>query len=154
DSPRSQAVTVCAGATITRNCALAPNPGTISGTVTDAGSSQPVQGAVVTYSGGSATTNQSGQYTLANAAEGSYTVTASAMNYVNQGQSVTVLPGASVIKTFALSLVPGTITGRVTSAPTGQPVAGAAVSYSGGSTITNSARPFSLANVPPGTYSL
>jgi phosphatidylinositol-3-phosphatase len=46
----------------------------------------------------------------------------------------------------------GTITGQVTSIHTGYPLGGATVSYSGGSTTTNSSGYFTLNNVAAGTY--
>ena len=134
---QSASVTLTAGSTTTQNFALAPNPGTITGTVTDAGSAAPIAGATVSYSGGSTTTNGSGAYTLANVAEGSYSVTASATGYASQSRTVTVGPGATATQNFALTRPNGAITGTVTSAATGSPISGATVSYSGGSTTTN-----------------
>jgi len=151
---QTASVTASAGAATTQNFILSPNPGTISGTVTDAGSTAPIAGATVSYSGGSATTDGSGNYTLAGVAEGSYTLTASASGYQSQSRTVTVGPGATATQNFALTLPYGAITGTVTDAATGSAIGGATVSYSGGSATTNSSGQYTLANVPPGTYSI
>src|SRR5205823_10945643 len=129
-----------------------PNPGTITGTVTDAGTAAPLAGATDSYSGGSTTTNASGQYSLASVAEGSYTVTASASGYTSQNRTVSVGPGATVTQNFALVKPYGAISGTVIDAATGAPINAATVSYSGGSTATNASGQYTLPNVPPGNY--
>src|SRR6266568_9251304 len=43
-----------------------PSPGTIAGTVTDTNTGFPINGATVSFAGGSTTTSASGQYTLGN----------------------------------------------------------------------------------------
>src|SRR5216683_2522627 len=151
---QSASVTLTASTTTTQNFALAPNPGTITGTVTDAGTAAPISGATVSYSGGSTTTNSSGGYTLANVAQGSYSVTASAIGYAAQSRTVTVGPGATATQNFALTPPNGAITGTVTSAASGSAISGATVSYSGGSTTANGSGQYTLSNVAPGTYSL
>jgi len=151
---QSATVTLAAGTTTTQNFALAPNPGTITGTVTDAATAAPIAGATVSYSGGSTTTNSSGGYTLANVAEGSYTVTASATGYTSQSPTVTVGPGATATQNFALTPPNGAITGTVVNATTGSPISGATVSYSGGSTTTNGSGQYTLSSVAPGTYTV
>ena len=150
----SASVTLTAGTTTTQNFALAPNPGTITGTVTDAATTAPIAGATVSYSGGSTTTDSSGVYTLANVAEGTYSVTASAAGYAGQSRTVTVGPGATATQNFALTPPNGAITGTVTNAATATPISGATVSYSGGSTTTNGSGQYTLSNVAPGTYSV
>ncbi len=151
---QSASVTLTAGTTTTQNFALAPNPGAITGTVTDAGTAAPISGATVSYSGGSTTTNSSGVYTLANVTEGSYSVTASATGYTNQSRTVTVGPGATATQNFALTPPNGAITGTVTGAGNGSAISGATVSYTGGSTTTNASGQYTLSNAAPGTYSV
>src|SRR5439155_957425 len=151
---QNASVTLTAGNTTTQNFALAPNPGTITGTVTDAGTGAPIAGATVSYSGGSTTTDGSGAYTLANVAEGSYSVTAGATGYTSQSRTVTVGPGGTATQNFALTRPNGAITGTVTSAATGSPISGATVSYSGGSTTTNGSGQYTLSNVATGTYNV
>ena len=151
---RSQSVIVSAGTTVTQNFTLAPNPGTISGSVTDSSTSQPVSGAAVSYSGGSATTNAQGQYSLTGVLEGTYTVTASASGYSGSSQTITIGPGESAAQNFSLAPQPGSITGTVTDSVTRQALSGATVAYAGGSGITNASGQYSLANVAEGSYSV
>src|SRR5207244_7688796 len=110
---QSASVTLAAGSTTTQNFALAPNPGTITGTVTDAGTAAPIAGATVAYSGGSTTTDGSGAYTLANVAEGSYSVTESARGSVTQSRTVTVGPGATATQNFAFTPQTAALSGTV-----------------------------------------
>ncbi len=145
---------VASNSTTTLNFALTQS-GTISGTVTSS-TGVAIANATVSYSGGSttATTNASGAFTL-NVAPGTYSVTASASGYQNSTQSnVTVSIGTTAIANFSLLQLIGTITGTVTNSA-GAAIAGATVSYSGGSAtaISNSAGGYSL-NVAPGTYSV
>src|SRR5256885_11360810 len=91
----------------------------------------PIAGATVSYSGGSTTTDGSGAYTLANVAEGSYSVTASATGYVTQSRTVTVGPGATATQNFALTGQTTQLTGTVTDAATSKPITAATVSAGG-----------------------
>jgi acid phosphatase len=68
-------------------------------------------------------------------------------------------PGASIYVTsmaefFGPSTTPGTISGHVTNANTGAAIAGATVSFSGGSTTTDSNGAYSFSNVASGTYNV
>jgi len=150
---QSQPVTVSTGATTTQNFALA-RAGTITGTVSDAGTSQAISGATVAYSGGSTTTDAAGHYTLSGLAAGTYTVTAAASAHVSQNQTVTVSAGGATTQNFALAASPGAITGAVTDNGSGQPLGGATVSYSGGSTTADAAGHYTLSAVAAGTYTV
>jgi hypothetical protein len=157
-------VSVTPGATTTKNFALVPNPGSITGTVKDSVSSTPISGATVcistggTCSGTSTTTAADGTYTLSLLAEGSYQVTASAIGYSSLSATVNVAPGTPTTYGFALTAGPGTISGTVTDSITGLPIGGATVciSTSGtcGSTSTTTAGngTYTLSNVAPGSY--
>jgi hypothetical protein len=150
----SSSVAVGPGGTVIQNFSLAPQPGTIAGTVTDSVSKQPIGGATVSYSGGSTTTNAQGQYTLSAVSEGSYSVTTSATNYASVSSAVTVGPGGSVVQNVALAPSPGSISGAVTDASTKLVISGATVSYSGGSTTTNAQGQYSLTGVVEGSYTV
>ena len=68
-------------------------------------------------------------------------------------------PGASVYvqsmaEFFGPNTTPGSITGHVTDSSTGAAISGATVSYSGGSTATDSSGAYTLNNVPAGTYNV
>jgi hypothetical protein len=127
-------------------------PGEITGTVTDAGTGSPIAGATVLYSGGSATTDANGGYTIDSIASGSQMLTASATGYATMQQAVNVPPNGSVVADFALTPAATYIAGEVRDAVTTQPIAGATVSYTGGSTQTDALGLYRLENPPPGTY--
>lgn len=127
-------------------------PGEITGTVSDAGTGGSIAGATVSYSGGSATTDANGGYRIDTIASGSQTLTASAVGYATMQQTVNVPPNSSVVADFALPPPATYIAGEVRDAITTQPIAGATVSYSGGSTQTDSLGRYRLENTPAGTY--
>jgi len=83
---------------------LAPlDTGAITGTVTDAETTNPIEGATVTADGYSTTTASDGTYTLAGLPVDSYTVTASATGYESASQEVTVSADTTTTVDFALS---------------------------------------------------
>ena len=150
-SDQSQAVTVNPAATSTGAFNLAPLAGSVSGVVTDAASGAVLAGATVSYSGGQATTDDSGAYTFTGITEGTYDVSASASGYAAQTLSVTVGPGQAASQNFALApFGVGTASGQVTDAVTGLPVAGATVSYVGGTATSDSGGMYTLASLPDG----
>ena len=167
---QSQSVTnvsVTPGGTTSKNFALVPNPGSISGTVTDAFTTFPIANATVctgtddtcaTFSS-KTTTASDGTYTLSGLTEGSYQVNVVAVPYASQtATNVSVTPGGSTSKNFALVPGPGTISGTVTDSVTALPIGGATVciSTSGvcGSTTTTTVGDgtYTLNNVAPGSY--
>ena len=131
-------VSVTAGE-MTNNVDLAlDRSATISGTVTDSGSSAPLQGVLVfaVDSNGdyitSDSTNSSGQYTLnTNLVTGTYNITAPFPDnhFPNMVSGVAVVAGSQYNVDMALD-PSGIISGRITNAADGQPVAGAFVSAS------------------------
>ena len=70
-----------------------PDAGTIAGNVTEVEEGSAIAGATVVVEGTdlSATTDDTGYYTITNIAEGTYTVTASATGYIDDSQTVEVL---------------------------------------------------------------
>ena len=150
---QTETVTVTAGQTTTApTFALPAVPtGSITGAVTDA-NNDPLAGATVAYSGGSATTDSTGAYTFNNVPEGSVTLTASLSGYQSASETVPVTAGqTTTAPTFVLQAAPvGTIQGHVTNA-SGAALAGATVAYGGGSTTTDSSGNYSLTQVPAGT---
>jgi YD repeat-containing protein len=101
-------VSVSIGGTTTQNASLA-TPGGVTGQITQAGGSSAIVGATVaTHQGsesvGSATTDGSGNYTIAGLAPGTYAVQATAAGYVPQSQtSVSVTSGTNATANLALS---------------------------------------------------
>ena len=139
-APESQTDTVTTGAAPTLNFALIPNPGSITGTVTDSITGSPISGANVSCTGpsscGPTTTAANGTYTLSSLTEGTYQVTFAANNYASQSPNVNVAPGA--VTTESLALVPnvGTINGAVSASVGGAKIFGASVSCTGTPTCT------------------
>jgi alpha-tubulin suppressor-like RCC1 family protein/uncharacterized surface anchored protein len=175
-------VTVANGATTSGiDFALTP-AGSISGTVTDAGSGAPLSGVTVTiYSAagtsiGSATTNPSGAFTRTGLAPGTYYVrTSNSLGYIDElysdlpcpvgtcppfaaGASVAVTAGTATSDiSFALALG-GTVTGSVTDATSGAPLANVSVTVytasgsNAGSATTNASGVYSKTGLVTGTY--
>ncbi|HYM82330.1 MAG TPA: carboxypeptidase regulatory-like domain-containing protein [Candidatus Limnocylindria bacterium] len=129
------------------------SPGTIRGRVTALGNGSAIAGATVTYNGGSTTTNVVGDYVLSNVSPGEHSVTAAAPGYGNRTSSVTVVPGGTSTLDFQLS-APARIVGRVTNGATGAAIAGATVTYNGGSVTTNAAGDYNIAGLPPGNHTV
>ena len=128
-------------------------PGEVTGTVTDAGTGSGIAGASVSYNGGSATTDANGAYVINPITSGSQTLSASAAGYAAAQRTVQVPPEGSVVADFALApTASSSITGEVRDAVTAQPIAGASVSYGGGSTQTDSLGRYLLDDASPGTH--
>src|SRR5215213_1766091 len=81
--------------------------GTLEGTVTDASSTAPIEGATVTAGGLAATTNATGHYSLASVPVGTYSVTASCSGFgTSTAGGVVVTENHTTIRNFALSAAP------------------------------------------------
>ncbi|HET9848827.1 MAG TPA: carboxypeptidase-like regulatory domain-containing protein [Candidatus Dormibacteraeota bacterium] len=131
---------------------------TISGQVTDSQTHGPIAAATVSFNpGGMAVlTDANGNFT-ANVAPGSYTVTASAVNYNSSSQTVTVSNGQRVSLAFRLVSITaiGNLSGRVIDASTRAPIAGATVTLSNGLIrVTDLNGNFSYTVVLAGTYTM
>ncbi|MEO2222775.1 carboxypeptidase-like regulatory domain-containing protein [Priestia megaterium] len=151
----------------TLNAALQPNPATIQGRVTDAQTGNPIRGAgVVTVISGSgiivasAKTDLNGNYIISGLAPGSYDVVISADNFAAQTSTVNLLPNETEIVNTALSPNPATVSGRVTNAGTGVPIANAliqAFTTDGTfvtSTLSDVAGQYTLTGLPEGTFTI
>ena len=128
-------------------------PGTLTGKVTDSATGNPIQNATVSYAGGSTTTAANGTYTLANVMPGEVLVTISKTGYATISRTQAVAGGATATLDVALA-PPGTITGKVTSSVDGPPIAGAIVTYSGGTVTTNASGDYTIANIASGSQTL
>lgn len=108
-------VTLTAGTNATQNIALDRTTTTISGTVRDVETDDPIEGATLTVQeqpGLSATTNASGDYSLAGVYWGTIQLTATSPRYTAQTQQVDVAPSGGTFD-FYLEVGRGTITGLV-----------------------------------------
>ncbi|MCH7529828.1 S8 family serine peptidase [Patescibacteria group bacterium] len=137
---------------------IAPPPatGTISGTVIDNDTLNPIVGASVTDGTRQATTDINGAYTLTNVPEGTYTVTASATDY-NSASQIGVAVVADTITTadFTLTAIMyGAIDGIVTDVDTGNPIEGATVTDGIRQATTDTTGYYIISDVPEGTYTV
>ena len=123
--------------------------GTITGTVYDETTGEPVEGANVTANP-TTITGPEGTYSL-NVVPGTYTVTVTKEGYVTNTTEVTVGPGETRTIDFIISEL-ATITGVVTDVITEDPVEGATVTANPSTTTGSDGR--YLLSVPPGTYTL
>ena len=133
-------------------------PGSIAGTVRDAASATPLSGAMVSDGTRTALTDASGAYTIASVPVGSYTVTASADGYSSASATVAVVSGTTSAANFAVAQVApptaGSISGMVSDAADGMPLSGAAVSDGTRTALTDGSGRYTIADVPPGSYTV
>ena len=152
----STSVNVVASATTTAPAiTLVSSSGSITGSVktTDGAA---IAGASVGYGGGTATTDANGNYTLSGVPVGTVQLVASASGFQSVTQSVAVNGGATSTANFTLAAAPagGTVTGKITNISNGAILAGATVSWSGGSTTSNTSGIYTLTNVAAGTQNI
>ncbi|MBZ5507729.1 MAG: carboxypeptidase regulatory-like domain-containing protein [Acidobacteriia bacterium] len=141
---------------VTLNVIAPPTTGSALGRVTKSADGTPIAGATVSFSNGTATTDQNGNYALADLPIGNVQLTARASGYQDSVQTVAISSGQNTTANFALSSVvqTGSISGQITSALDGRALAGATVSYSGGSAVSNASGNFTFSSVAPGNYQL
>jgi hypothetical protein len=136
------------------SCA-APEAGTLSGTVTDDDTGDPIAGALVEIGGQSDTTAADGTYSIASVPVGTYDVTASKAGYTSSTvNDVAITDGNTTTQDFALTPVPGpgTLTGTITNSATGLPVLGAVVTVDGMTRTTPANGVYTFADIAAGTY--
>ncbi|HCJ09660.1 MAG TPA: hypothetical protein DHW14_00640 [Clostridiales bacterium] len=120
------------GQTVMLDAALAPQPASVSGTVTSAATGRPLAGArvvVMDQAGIHVTTvltDGAGRYEVEGLAAGSYTLLFQAADFRSERTGVSLDPGDAVVVDQALEPDPGALRGTVTDAVTGEPLAGAA----------------------------
>jgi len=128
-------------------------PGTIAGTITDASTKNPMDGATVTANGYSTTTDTEGHYIIVGIPAGDYNITASAAGYYSNSTTKTVIPGGVTTVNLTLTPLPGAIAGTVTDALTGNPIEGANVTANGHSATTDTEGHYTI-QLPPRTYNV
>jgi len=147
--------TVVAGGILFFNPQLSTSPptattGNLAGKVYDGSTNIPIQGAAISLSGAtSTTTDAQGSFLIKDITPGTYQVTISASGYISQTYQVMIIAGVTTdMQTVYLtpSLQSTTVTGKVTDASTGNPIAGADVAVVGTA--------FSSKTATDGTYSI
>src|ERR1019366_7602884 len=156
---QSQPDTVASGSAPPLPFSLNPNPGSITGTVTDSVTGSPISGAGVSCTGCTPTsTAVDGTYTLSNLTEGSYTVTFAANQYGSQSPNVSVSPGGTTTESPVLVPNTGSISGVVSDSVSGHPISSASVSCTGmpacTGTTTGSDGSYLLSPLTEGNYSV
>ncbi|HZU29462.1 MAG TPA: carboxypeptidase regulatory-like domain-containing protein, partial [Candidatus Angelobacter sp.] len=150
-------VTVVAATTTTVPLiTLSSSSGTIMGTVTNSAGAA-IAGANVDFGGGNTTTNASGAYTLTNVPVGAVQLVASATGFQSVTQNITMTGGATITANFTLPAVApatGTVTGKITNVSNAAVLSGATVSWTGGSTTTNTSGVYTLSNVKAGSQTI
>ena len=117
-----------------------PSPATtfsLSGQVRNGNTGASVGGATVSVvdgpnAGASTTTDMSGNYSFTALQQSGFNVNAAAANYISQAQVVTLTSNRTLDFSLRPQPVEITLTGRVTDAATGGPIAGAVVSINWG----------------------
>ena len=129
-------------------------PGTISGQVTNAGDGSAISAVRVSDGTRYDFTDPLGKYAIDGVPPGAYQVVASRDGYESSSLTVTVSEGNTAMANLSLTwiIVPGTITGSVTDAGSGSPIAGATVTDGTRATTTDASGEYTIANVPPGAY--
>jgi galactose oxidase len=111
-----------------------PATGKIAGKVTNISTGGALSGATVSYSGGSTTSDASGNYALSNVATGTYKVTAARTGYLSRSSNVAVTSNTTSTANFALATA-GKIAGVVKST-TGAAMSGVTIKITGGKVAT------------------
>lgn len=159
-----EAARVSVGMTTITDFALQPDPGTISGQVTDALTSAPIQDAQIevfkdSILVGFANSDSNGNYTIPDLAPGNYIVVASSTNYNSQAVGAAVTSNNTTTLNFALTKPPGTIAGRVIDGNTSNPIPGATISIFQDevflmSTLTDINGFYEISELAPGDYTV
>jgi thermitase len=133
--------------------------GTVTGKVTDVDTGKAIASATVTDGIRSSSTDASGNYVIDKVPAGNCTIKASAVNYIESAQTVSVLTEQTINADFVLDenetpATTGTITGKVTDANTGNALPGATVTDGTRSAVTDSGGNYVINGVPGGNYTL
>lgn len=137
-----------------------PTTGTVTGMVVDASTNQPLAGVSVVSGQLSATTTNTGEFTVSNIPSGSQTITFSLSGYSTSTVTVNVTAGSIInIGTIGLSVNPttGIIQGIVTDASNGQPLSGAIITVTGQATwtvATSTEGSYKITDITPGSVTV
>ena len=135
-----------------------PNGGFLEGTITDADTSDPIDGVEVSIDslGRSTLTDASGYYRFALSAD-AYTVDYAIFGYAPESRSVTVAEGSTTIEDLTMTRLPsGSLAGIVETSTTFAAIPGASVEVLGTplATTTDAGGNYSFASIPAGSYSV
>ncbi|GAA4876753.1 hypothetical protein GCM10023310_65670 [Paenibacillus vulneris] len=156
--------TVGAGGSITINVDLAPNPGSLSGVITDAGTSQALSGTEIRLvnSGGitvaAVTANSDGSYSIPGIAPGSYTVTFAHNGYASSTLGTIITSDQTAILNASLQTLAGQLSGDVTDS-SGSPIPSSVVRILMNQLIIATVNAdnngnYAVSNLAPGNYTV
>lgn len=155
---------VSANQTTIVNFALSSNPGSLSGSVKDASTQNPVPGAIVTVkldivTIAQAVTDMNGNYTIFNLSPDTYEVTVSALGFQSQTQIAEVISNQTTNVFFLLAPNPGAISGTISSSVTSNPIPNATVAVFQGTifidfALTDDAGKYTIQGLAPGEYTV
>ncbi|MFI8687005.1 carboxypeptidase regulatory-like domain-containing protein [Rossellomorea sp. NPDC077527] len=144
---------------------LTPNPGSLTGTVRDAETLQPLTDTLVRFIDNQGTvvatvqTTVDGTYIISGLTEGSYTVSAINTGYQSLIQQVNIQPNSATVLDFNLLANPATLSGTVVDANTGSPLTGVIIEvYVSGTDIlvrrvlTDENGEYLIEGLPQGTF--
>ncbi|MBW3113649.1 carboxypeptidase regulatory-like domain-containing protein [Bacillus sp. MCCB 382] len=146
---------------------LTPNPGSLTGTVRDAQTLQPLSDTLVRVINNQGTvvatvqTTLDGMYFITGLTEGSYTVSAINTGYQSLIQQVNIQPNNTTVLDFNLLANPATLSGTVIDAITGSPLTGVIIeAYISGTDIlvrrvlTDENGDYLIEGLPQGTFDI
>ena len=148
-----ETISVVAEMTATQDFFLRPAVGTITGTVRNATTNQPIAGATVRTGGVSAITGGNGVYKLNNLPAGAQTLSAGADGFNPASLTGNVIAGQTVNQDIALTPQTGTVTGFIRDEAL-DPIAGATVTLAGVTATTGGDGAYTFNNVALGAQSV
>lgn len=151
--PGESPVSLEAAASIDTEIQLTPiTYGTVSGTVVNADTGEPLENAAVSAGRQSTRTNAAGEFELQRVSAGDVSVLASRAVHIDDSTRITLAAGASESVTLRLQPITwGTVTGVVTDADTGRPLVNAEVIVGTEGLRSDNAGRFRAENVPAGS---
>ncbi len=148
-------VNVVANQTTDYDITMSPQAttGAVSGTVTDSGTTDKLEGVKVVIGAATTQTDSNGQYQLSGISAGSQTITAQKSGYNNYSDTVTVIAGQTVTKNISMTPADthGIVYGTVKDEDTGNPIGGAGVWIGNTYTTTASDGSYQLTGILQGT---
>ena len=141
----------------------APTMGTVSGTVIDGSTNQPLNGVSIILATDPSLivlTNSTGSFNLTNVPAGSYQISFSSTGYSIYTGSITISAGSIVnLGAISLSAIPttGIIQGTIADASTGSPLTGVTITVTGTSTWTATTAAngsFKIIDIVPGNVTI
>ncbi|WP_433750424.1 carboxypeptidase regulatory-like domain-containing protein [Falsibacillus pallidus] len=163
-----QVAAITANSITTADIPLNPLASTITGLITETGTSKPLVGTgVELYADGSnllvakGLTDGNGQYLILGVPEGNYRIIASLPGYATSAIGVSVPANASLVQDLSLASIPANISGIILDGVTSQPISGALVSVIIQGTdviiaqsLTDEHGEYLLSMIPDGTYNI